>query len=82
MKPENEGIMLKNSLWNIGVANCTESRLCFVDSDLVMCNSDWVERAVDAFDSGSDVLSLASHQYYQSDSSCKLYETIGYKWKT
>ena len=24
MKPENEGIMLKHPLWNIGVANCTE----------------------------------------------------------
>ena len=24
MKPENEGIMLKNPLWNIGVANCTD----------------------------------------------------------
>ena len=82
MKPENEGIMLKNPLWNIGANNCTESRLCFVDSDIVMCNSDWISRAVDAFDSGNDVLSLASHQYYQSDTSCKLYETIGYKWKT
>ena len=45
MKPENEGIMLKHPLWNIGVANCTESKLCFVDSDVVMCNSDWIKKA-------------------------------------
>ena len=79
MKPENEGIMLKHPLWNIGVANCTESKLCFVDSDVVMCNSDWIEKASTEFDS-HDVLSLASHQYCQADENCKLYETIGYKW--
>ena len=80
MNPENEGIMLKNSLWNIGVDSCDESRMCFVDSDVVMCNSDWISRVADAFGSGNDILSLASHQYYQMDKSCKLYETIGYKW--
>lgn len=79
MKPENEGIMLKHPLWNIGVANCTESKLCFVDSDVVMCNSDWIKKAAHEFDS-YDVLSLASHQYCQADENCKLYETIGYKW--
>ena len=79
MKPENEGIMLKNPLWNIGVENCTESKLCFVDSDVVMCNSDWIKKAASEFDS-YDVLSLASHQYCQASDDCKLYETIGYKW--
>ena len=79
MKPENEGIMLKHPLWNIGVANCTESKLCFVDSDVVMCNSDWIKKAASEFDS-HDVLSLASHQYCQASDDCKLYETIGYKW--
>ena len=79
MKPENEGIMLKNPLWNIGVANCTESKLCFVDSDVVMCNSDWIKKAAHEFDS-HDVISLASHQYCQASDDCKLYETIGYKW--
>ena len=78
-RPENEGIMLKHPLWNIGVANCTESKLCFVDSDVVMCNSDWIRKAASGFDS-HDVLSLASHQYYQADEKCKLHETIGYKW--
>ena len=80
MKPENEGIMLKHPLWNIGVANCTESRLCFVDSDVVMCNSDWVKKASVVFDSSCDVLSLASHQYYQADEKCAIHESIGYKW--
>ena len=79
MKPENEGIMLKHPLWNIGVANCTESKMCFVDSDVVMCNSDWIKKAAPEFDS-YDVLSLASHQYCQADENCKLFETIGYKW--
>lgn len=79
MKSENEGIMLKNPLWNIGVANCTESRLCFVDSDVVICNSDWIEKASTAFEK-YEVISLASHQYYQTDEKCKLHETIGYKW--
>ena len=79
MKPENEGIMLKHPLWNIGVANCTESKLCFVDSDVVMCNSDWIKKAASEFDS-YDVLSLASHQYCQASDDCKLYETIGYRW--
>ena len=79
MKPENDGIMLKHPLWNIGVANCTESKLCFVDSDVVMCNSDWIKKAASEFDS-YDVLSLASHQYCQASDDCKLYETIGYKW--
>ena len=79
MKPENEGIMLKHPLWNIGVANCTESKLCFVDSDVVMCNSDWIEKAADAFEK-YDVISLVAHQYYQADEKCKLHDTIGYKW--
>ena len=82
MKPENEGIMLKHPLWNIGVENCVESRLCFVDSDVVMCDSDWVEKAAAAFDSGMDVLSLASHQYCQADDTCRLFNTIGHKWNT
>lgn len=81
MNSENEGIMLKNPLWNIGVENCTESRLCFVDSDVVMCDSNWIEKAVIAFET-HDVISLASHQYMQADENCKLHETIGYKWTT
>lgn len=79
MKADNEGIMLKNPLWNIGAESCDESRLCFVDSDVVMCNSDWVEKAANAF-ANHDVLSLASHQYYQADEKCKIYQTIGSKW--
>ncbi len=79
MKPENDGIMLKHPLWNIGADNCVESRLCFVDSDVVMCSSDWMKKAATKFDS-HDVLSLASHQYYQADDKCLLLETIGYKW--
>lgn len=75
-----DGILLKNPLWNIGVENCVEDRLCFLDSDVVMCNSDWVEKCRDAFDSGLDVLSLASHQYCQADDSCSLHESIGYRW--
>lgn len=81
MKANSKGIMLKNPLWNIGAMNCKDQKLCFVDSDVVLCNSDWVEKTAREFESGYDVLSLASHQYYQSDDSCKLYETIGYKWK-
>lgn len=83
MKSENEGILLKNSLWNIGAENCKESRLCFLDSDVVMCNSDWVRKTSFVFDEKcADVVSLASHQYYQMDGTCKLHETIGYKWVT
>ena len=79
MRAESEGILLKNPLWNIGASNCPESRLCFVDSDVVMCNSDWVEKAATAFGQ-YDVLSLASHQYYQADESCSLHRTIGHTW--
>lgn len=83
MKSENDGIMLKNSLWNIGADNCTEPRLCFIDSDVVMCNSDWVRKASEAFNQdGIDVLSLASYQYNQADELCKLKETVGYNWAT
>lgn len=82
MDSSNEGIMLKNPLWNIGASLCQESRLCFLDSDVVMCNSNWVENCSTAFDNGYDVISLASHQYYQFCDNFKLHETIGYKMAT
>ena len=47
---DSDGILLKNPLWNKGADYCVEDRLCFLDSDVVMCNSDWVEKC------------LASHQ--------------------
>lgn len=78
---ENDGIMLKNPLWNIGALYCPEAKLLFLDSDVVMCNSDWVEKCSVALD-GKDVISLASHQYAQADEKCSLHETIGYKWET
>ena len=77
---DSDGILLKNPLWNRGAENCVEDRLCFLDSDVVMCNSDWVEKCRDAFDSGLDVMSLASHQYCQADDNCSLHESIGYRW--
>ena len=80
LPPESEGLMLKMSLWNIGAAMCKESRLCFVDSDVVMCDSDWIETTARKFDEGYDVLSLASFQYYQYSTKCHLIETIGHKW--
>ena len=72
--------MLKNPLWNIGVTLCSESRLCFIDSDVVVCDSDWAESTAKRFEEGYDVLSLASFQYYQFDMKCHLIETIGHKW--
>ena len=77
--PNSDGIMLKNPLWTIGAKSCSEPNLCFVDSDVVMCSSDWIVRVKEAF-AKYDVLTLASHQYYQHDDKCKLHETIGYKW--
>lgn len=77
-----DGIQMKNPLWNIGAASCSEGNLCFVDSDVVMCDSNWVKMAQCEFNRGTDVMSLASHQYYQADDSCSLHETIGRKWKT
>lgn len=79
---DSDGILLKNPLWNIGAENCVESRLCFLDSDVVMCNSDWVEKCSLAFDSGLDVMSLAANQYCQADESCKLLKSIGHMWNT
>ena len=78
---DSEGIMLKNPLWNVGAASTTEPRLCFLDSDVVMCSSDWMERCATQLDS-HDVISLASHYYRQADESCTLSESIGYKWAT
>ena len=78
MPEDSDGIMLKQPLWNIGAESCSESRLCFLDSDVVMCQSDWLDRVVSTF-SDSDVVSLASHQYYQSDDRCILHETVGYR---
>lgn len=75
----NDGIMLKNPLWNIGAANCTETKMCFLDSDVVMCNSDWVERCAHQL-GVNDVISLASHYYRQADDTCTLSESIGHKW--
>ena len=81
MTSDNDGIFLKTPLWNIGASMCSESRLCFLDSDVVMCDSDWIEKASNAFND-HDVLSLASHQYYEDDEKCELKKTIGYKWAT
>lgn len=80
--PNSDGILLKNPLWNIGAENCQETKLCFLDSDVVMCNSDWVEKCNSAFDSGLDVMSLAANQYCQADESCKLLKSIGHMWNT
>ena len=80
MTSDNDGIFLKTPLWNIGTTLCSESRLCFLDSDVVMCDSDWIEKASEAFND-YDVLSLSSHQYYE-EGECKLKESIGYKWAT
>lgn len=79
---DSDGILLKNPLWNIGAENCQENRLCFLDSDVVMCNSDWVEKCHLAFDSGLDVMSLAANQYCQGDVSCELRRSIGHMWNT
>ena len=81
-KEENEPLMLKQSLWNFGTTLCSESRLCFVDSDVVMCNSDWIEKIAKRFEEGYEVLSLAAHQYYQFVEDCKFHDTIGYVWET
>lgn len=81
MASENEGIFLKTPLWNIGSSMCSESRLCFLDSDVVMCDSNWIEKADSEF-RDHDVLSLASHQYYEADEKCRLMKTIGYRWAT
>ena len=81
MTSDNDGIFLKTPLWNIGASMCSESRLCFLDSDVVMCDSDWIEKASNAFND-HDVLSLASHQYYEDDEKCELKKTIGFKWAT
>ena len=80
MTPESEGLMLKMSLWNIGAAACRESRLCFLDSDVVMCDSDWIERAAKRFNDGYDVLALSEWAYYQYDEKCRLMPTIGKIW--
>ena len=77
-----DGILLKNPLWNIGVENCSESRLCFIDSDVVVCNSDWLVHCDEAFLSGKDVISLTSHQYYEGDKKLSLKESVGYCWET
>ena len=81
MTSDNDGIFLKTPLWNIGASMCSESRLCFLDSDVVMCDSDWIEKVEKEFNV-HDVLSLASHQYYEDDEKCELKKTIGYKWAT
>lgn len=76
-----DGILLKNPLWNIGAAKCSEPKLLFLDSDVVMCNSNWVEKCAYALER-KDVISLASHQYAQTDETCTLHETIGHRLET
>lgn len=79
MGEENEGIFLKNCLWNIGTTLCSEPKLCFVDSDVVMCDSSWARKASEGFNQ-YDVMSLASHQYYQYSKDLHLGESIGFHW--
>ena len=80
MDEDSECLFLKQPLWNIGASSCSESRLCFVDSDVVLCESNWLEKADAEFRKGKDVLSLAAFQYYQHDEKRHLIETIGRKW--
>ena len=78
--PDSDGILLKGALWNVGAKSCSEPHLCFVDSDVVMCASNWMELAETEFRSGKDVLSLTSHQYYEADERCQLSESVGFKY--
>lgn len=50
IKDENKFIHLKTALWNIGVQNTSCSKLCFIDSDVVFCSSNWLNSANEAFD--------------------------------
>ena len=76
---ESEGLLLKTALWNIGAASTNAEKLCFIDSDIVFCNQDWLESVYSAFDQ-FDVLSLAGQCYYEGDNQAKeLIESIGHR---
>ena len=76
---ESEGLLLKTALWNIGAANTNAEKLCFIDSDIVFCNQNWLESVYYAFDQ-FDVLSLAGWCYYEKSNSTKeLIESIGHR---
>lgn len=77
---EQDGLFLKTPLWNIGVLESTCSKLCFIDSDIAFCNSDWLNNVNCAFEK-YDVMSLNGYAYYEVEGH-KLLESIGYKYLT
>ena len=76
---DSEGLLLKTALWNIGATNTDAEKLCFIDSDVVFCNQDWLDSVYCAFNQ-FDVLCLAGWCYYEgNDSTKELIESIGHR---
>ena len=81
MDSQTDGILIKHALWNIGVSelNSEICNFCFVDSDVVMCDSDWLAKSEEQFKK-YDVLSLSAFNYYEVNEHMPIQETIGHSW--
>lgn len=76
---QQKNLFLKTPLWNIGANIVTASRLCFIDSDISFCNSNWLESVQKQFESGVDVMSLHGYCYHENQCEIsQIYESIGH----
>lgn len=80
MTDKQDGIFMKSPLWNIGAKHTSEPRLCFIDSDVMFCNSGWLSEVQTKFEEGYDVLSLQGWSYYDGDEVKDFDESIGHQF--
>lgn len=74
MTHEQDGLMLKPALWNIGTLNCSEDNLVFLDSDVMFERSDWLMNINDAF---SEFRIFSPHSFSIDERTSKPHESIG-----
>ena len=73
---EQNDLFLKTPLWNIGIKQSTSEKLCFIDSDVMFANDNWLDKINEAF-STYDVISLSKYVKYGSTN--KEMPSIGYQ---
>lgn len=70
---------LKMALWNIGTTMSNEENICFIDSDIMYCNPEWLLQIDNQFKI-FDVISPFSEAYHSEDEHLIKYSSVGHEW--